>query len=137
MDWHAAVYGGRSGRGNDSGFFDIGDDDDSTTYGSLDTIADSTLRRLGGRAYFRAHEILDAHRMTDLKVREEGDILTLSARISSTYDLTDDYLVQTRLDQSAGQIGQVGSEPHRPDRQMTLLVSGGNGLQREPGPIRP
>lgn len=107
MDWHAAVYGGRSGRGNDSGFFDIGDDDDSTTYGSLDTIADSTLRRLGGRAYFRAHEILDAHRMTDLKVREEGDILTLSARISSTYDLTDDYLVQTRLDQSAGEV--IGS----------------------------
>ncbi|AIC91418.1 DEAD/DEAH box helicase [Bifidobacterium coryneforme] len=107
MDWHAAVYGGRSGRDNDSGFFDVGGDDDSTTYGSLDTIADSTLRRLGGRAYFRAHEILDAHRMTDLKVREEGDILTLSARIRSTYDLTDDYLVQTRLDQSAGEV--VGS----------------------------
>ena len=107
LDWHAAVYGGRSGGGSDLGFFDAGDDDDSTTYEGLDVISDAKLRRLGGRAYFRAHELLDAHRITGMKVREEGDLLTLSTRVRSTYDLTDDYVVQTRLDQSEGQV--IGS----------------------------
>ncbi|MEK0307137.1 DEAD/DEAH box helicase [Bifidobacterium favimelis] len=101
MDWHSSVYGARSGRSEDYSFHDDEDDDldGVSAYGSLSVVPDGRLRSLGGRAYFRAHELIDSHRLYALKAREEGPVLTLSARVSSTYDLTDDYQVSARVDQ--------------------------------------
>lgn len=104
MDWHAEVYGARAG-GHYHDFFDLDEEEaDASPSGSRAVISDASLRRLGGPAYFRAHEVLDKHRMSDMKVRENAAILILSGRVHSNYALTPDYRVEAQLDQDARQV---------------------------------
>ena len=86
MDWHASVYGSRSGGGQYRDFSDGDADDDGVTYGARGSYADmaddtagaaplppsvddAELRRLGGNAvYFRAKDVLKSGRMHDMAV---------------------------------------------------------------------
>lgn len=102
MDWHASVYGSRSGGGQYRDFSDGDADDDGVTYGARGSYADmaddtagatplppsvddAELRRLGGNAvYFRAKDVLKSGRMHDMAVsfnvpdspRTSGTMLT-------------------------------------------------------------
>lgn len=102
MDWHASVYGSRSGGGQYRDFSDGDADDDGITYGARGSYADmaddtagaapltpsvdaAELRRLGGNAvYFRAKDVLKSGRMHDMAVsfnvpdspRTSGTMLT-------------------------------------------------------------
>ena len=102
MDWHASVYGSRSGGGQYRDFSDGDADDDGVTDGARGSYADmaddtagaapltpsvdaAELRRLGGNAvYFRAKDVLKSGRMHDMAVsfnvpdspRTSGTMLT-------------------------------------------------------------
>ena len=102
MDWHASVYGSRSGGGQYRDFSDGDADDDGVTYGARGSYADmaddtagatplppsvddAELRRLGGNAvFFRAKDVLKSGRMHDMAVsfnvpdspRTSGTMLT-------------------------------------------------------------
>lgn len=102
MDWHASVYGSRSGGGQYRDFSDGDADDDGVTYGARGSYADmaddtagaaplppsvddAELRRLGGNAvYFRAKDVLKSGRMHGMTVsfnvpdspRTSGTMLT-------------------------------------------------------------
>ena len=96
MDWHAAVYGSRAVGSGGHGFYDPGDDEEGRTFGDPDTISDAALRRLGGKAYFRAHQLLDDRRFTDLRLRHLGALTVLKGRVPATYQPDGDCMVQAR-----------------------------------------
>ena len=104
MDWHATVYGSRAVGSGGHGFYDPGDDEEGRTFGDPDTISDAALRRLGGKAYFRAHQLLDDRRFTDLRLRHLGALTVLKGRVPATYQPDGDCMVQARLDEQAHRV---------------------------------
>ncbi|KAB8287080.1 helicase [Bifidobacterium ramosum] len=164
MDWHASVYGSRSGSdsfGNGRGGYrsydddNDGDDDYGVTYGSYDSddaydgdaypyayddstrrrfggtatsstyadparrrigdiggpsygagpiVSDTTLRKRGGRSYFRANEILASHRMHDFTCAVTDSGVSLAALVNAADRYADDYRVSVDVDDNAGDL---------------------------------
>ncbi|MBW3082981.1 SNF2-related protein [Bifidobacterium phasiani] len=124
MDWHAEVYGsrggsprGRSGLGGGSmaygrgdglrGFGDeYGDPGDGVTYGALadELVPEDRLRRLGGKAFYRAHEVIDSGRIADAVYVYTDDGITLGASVAAADRYADDYEVSVHVDEDAADI---------------------------------
>ncbi|MDK6348525.1 DEAD/DEAH box helicase [Bifidobacterium scardovii] len=112
MDWHAAVYGSRSGTG---GYRDFGgrsgdscdDDDFGRTYGAYgrtQLVDDDVLKRRSGSAYYRAHDVLSSGRMHDCTYAVTDAGVSLGALVTSADQYADDYRVSVEVDEDAGDI---------------------------------
>jgi SNF2 family DNA or RNA helicase len=116
LDWHASVYGSRTGGGfggfsayNDDGDGEpaFGDDDGGLTFGSQEIISERKLKKLGGPAYYRAYDVISGKRMHDMCVADdEGrpNGLLLSACVDSADDYADDYEVTAVVDEQEDDI---------------------------------
>lgn len=101
MDWHAQVYGSRGGYA-----FDSDDDGAYTTYGSYDSelVPERRLRQLGGRAFYRAHEVIDSGRFSDAAYEYTDDGVTLTASVEPADSYAADYEVSVHVDEDAADI---------------------------------
>jgi SNF2 family DNA or RNA helicase len=119
LDWHASVYGSRTGReggyGDYSGFGGYGDDGESgfgddeggVTFGAQEVISDRRLKQLGGPAYYRAYDVISSGRMHDMCVADDEETpnaLLLSAYADSADGYADDYEVTAVVDEQADDI---------------------------------
>lgn len=133
MDWHASVYGARSGAGEYHDFDDDadtligsfprfgasygraygdGDDPDSgRTYGvpSRGPLVDEDeLIRRGGAAYDRAHDVLSSGRMHECRRIPSGDgLVCLAAKVASSVRRAADYRVSVDIDAEEGSIEEA------------------------------
>ncbi|WP_240539306.1 SNF2-related protein [Bifidobacterium sp. SO1] len=124
MDWHASVYGSRSGSGSYRSY-DDDDDDYGTAYGAYDeaddydaygepvrrragfsgdtaygapTVSDATLRRRGGKSYARAREVITSNRMHRFACTPSGTGIHLTALVTAADRYADDYQVFADID---------------------------------------
>ncbi len=76
MTWHNAVYGSRNGSDALGRPFD-----DGPVYGRVpdELIPEERLRRLGGKSFYRAHEVIDSARIHDFGYAYTDDGITLTA----------------------------------------------------------
>ena len=80
MTWHNAVYGSRNGSDALGRPFD-----DGPVYGRVpdELIPEERLRRLGGKSFYRAHEVIDSARIHDFGYAYTDDGITLTALVDS------------------------------------------------------
>lgn len=115
LDWHASVYGSRTGRegGYGGGFarsYNNGFDDDpdgGVTFGNQQIVSDYTLRAYGGSSYSRARSVIRSGRMHDMCVAQDAeyeDGLLLSCYVESADGYASDYEVTTVIDEQTGKI---------------------------------
>ena len=101
MTWHNAVYGSRNG--SDSRDWPS---DDGPVYGRVpdELIPEERLRRLGGKSFYRAHEVIDSARIHDFGYTYTDDGITLTALVDSADGYADDYSVTAHVDQGIGDL---------------------------------
>lgn len=101
MTWHNAVYGSRNGSDALGRPFD-----DGPVYGRVpdELIPEERLRRLGGKSFYRAHEVIDSARIHDFGYAYTDDGITLTALVDSADGYADDYSVTAHVDQSIGDL---------------------------------
>lgn len=114
MDWHASVYGSRTGSesrfGGRIGSYHDGfsNEDAGVVYGRQAVISDHTLRRVAGSSYVRARQLMSSGRMHDLVCStvegEHGDNIILTAKVHAADRYADDYEVGATVDQEADEI---------------------------------
>ena len=106
MTWHNAVYGSRNGSdvmGRPS--------DDGPVYGRVpdELIPEERLRRLGGKSFYRAHEVIDSARIHDFGYTYTDDGITLTALVDSADGYADDYSVTAHVDQGIAPSASMSS----------------------------
>ncbi len=101
MTWHNAVYGSRNGSDALGRPFD-----DGPVYGRVpdELIPEERLRRLGGKSFYRAHEVIDSARVHDFGYAYTDDGITLTALVDSADGYADDYSVTAHVDQGIGDL---------------------------------
>ena len=62
------------------------------------------LRRLGGKSFYRAHEVIDSARIHDFGYTYTDDGITLTALVDSADGYADDYSVTAHVDQGIGDL---------------------------------
>ncbi|MDF7665361.1 SNF2-related protein [Bifidobacterium sp. ESL0745] len=114
MDWHASVYGSRTGS---SGGFGLGSGSDNDTFGGVvdpdggvtfganePAVPEKVLRQRGGKAFYRAYEVISSRRMHDLTCTPGEDGTLLAASVEPADEFADDYVVSARIDENHGEI---------------------------------
>ncbi|MDF7663547.1 SNF2-related protein [Bifidobacterium sp. ESL0763] len=112
MDWRASVYGSRTGS---SGGFGLGsgsdddvfgaDPDGGVTFGANEpAVPEKVLRQRGGKAFYRAYEVISGGRMHGLTCTPGEDGTLLAASVEPADEFADDYAVSARIDENHGQI---------------------------------
>lgn len=117
LDWHASVYGSRTGgeRQHGDGFGSYHDgfgEDEGAVYGQQSVISDHTLRRLAGSSYIRARQVAASGRMHQLVCSSgeetenggHGDDMVLSAHVHAADRYAEDYEVHVTVDQEADEL---------------------------------
>ncbi|MEK0245432.1 SNF2-related protein [Bifidobacterium mongoliense] len=114
VDWHASVYGSRTGGESryGAGFGARHDgfakDDGDVLYGRQAVISDYTLRRLAGSSYIRARQVLSGGRMHDFACTagegDHADDLVLSARVQAADRFAEDYEVGVNVNPQADEL---------------------------------
>jgi SNF2 family DNA or RNA helicase len=112
LDWHASVYGSRTGHEGGYGAYDddefgFDEGEDGIAYGAQEIISDRKLKQLGGSAYYRAYEVISSGRMHDMSVADDEETpngLLLSAYVDSADGYGDDYEVLAVVDEQANDI---------------------------------
>jgi SNF2 family DNA or RNA helicase len=115
LDWHASVYGSRTGREGGYGAYDDDDfdfdgDDDGIAYGAQEIISDRRLKQLGGSAYYRAYEVISSGRMHDMSVADDEETpngLLLSAYVDSADGYSDDYEVSVVVNEQNDEVSDA------------------------------
>ncbi|WP_278814168.1 SNF2-related protein [Bifidobacterium pullorum] len=97
MNWRNSVYGARNGVESN-----VWSSDDGPVYGRVpdELIPEERLRRLGGKSFYRAHEVIDSGRLHDLGYAYTDDGITLTALVDSADGYADDYSVTAHVDQN-------------------------------------
>ena len=97
MNWRNSVYGARNGVESN-----VWSSDDGPVYGRVpdELIPEERLRRLGGKSFYRAHEVIDSARIHDLGYAYTDDGITLTALVDSADGYADDYSVTAHVDQN-------------------------------------
>ncbi|WP_033514862.1 SNF2-related protein [Bifidobacterium pullorum] len=97
MNWRNSVYGARNGVESN-----VWSSDDGPVYGRVpdELIPEERLRRLGGKSFYRAHEVIDSGRLHDLGYAYTDDGITLTALVDSADGYADDYSVSAHVDQN-------------------------------------
>ncbi|WEV67934.1 DEAD/DEAH box helicase [Bifidobacterium sp. ESL0769] len=114
MDWHASVYGSRTGS---SGGFGLGSGSDNDTFGGIadsdggvtfganePAVPEKVLRQRGGKAFYRAYEVISSGRMHNLTCTPGEDGTLLAASVEPADEFADDYAVSARIDENHGEI---------------------------------
>ncbi|MDF7641309.1 SNF2-related protein [Bifidobacterium sp. ESL0784] len=114
MDWHASVYGSRTGgsggfglgSGSDNDTFGgIADPDGGVTFGAAEpAVPEKVLRQRGGKAFYRAYEVISSGRMHNLTCTPGEDGTLLAASVEAADEFADDYAVSARIDENHGEI---------------------------------
>lgn len=114
LDWHASVYGSRTGS---SGGFGLGAGSDNDTFGGIvdpdggvtfganePAVPEKVLRQRGGKAFYRAYEVISSGRMHNLTCTPGEDGTVLAASVEAADEFADDYVVSARIDENHGEI---------------------------------
>ncbi|WEV74489.1 DEAD/DEAH box helicase [Bifidobacterium sp. ESL0798] len=114
MDWHASVYGSRTGSSGgfglgagsgDDTFGGIVDPDGGVTFGANEpAVPEKVLRQRGGRSFYRAYEVISSGRMHNLTCTPGEDGTLLAASVEPADEFADDYAVSARIDENHGEI---------------------------------
>ncbi|WEV64528.1 DEAD/DEAH box helicase [Bifidobacterium sp. ESL0732] len=114
MDWHASVYGSRTGSSGgfglgsgsvDDTFGGIADPDGGVTFGANEpAVPEKVLRQRGGKAFYRAYEVISSGRMHNLTCTPGEDGTLLAASVEPADEFADDYAVSARIDENHGEI---------------------------------
>ncbi|WEV75836.1 SNF2-related protein [Bifidobacterium sp. ESL0800] len=114
MDWHASVYGSRTGSSGgfglgagsgDDTFGGIADPDGGVTFGANEpAVPEKVLRQRGGKSFYRAYEVISSGRMHDLTCTPGEDGTLLAASVEPADEFADDYAVSARIDENHGEI---------------------------------
>ncbi|WEV59535.1 SNF2-related protein [Bifidobacterium sp. ESL0728] len=114
MDWHASVYGSRTGSSggfglgsgsDDDTFGGIADPDGGVTFGAAEpAVPEKVLRQRGGKAFYRAYEVISSGRMHNLTCTPGEDGTLLAASVEPADEFADDYAVSARIDENHGEI---------------------------------
>ncbi|WEV52535.1 SNF2-related protein [Bifidobacterium sp. ESL0704] len=114
LDWHASVYGSRTGS---SGGFGLGAGSDDDTFGGIvdpdggvtfganePAVPEKVLRQRGGKSFYRAYEVISSGRMHNLTCTPGEDGTLLAASVEPADEFADDYAVSARIDENHGEI---------------------------------
>lgn len=97
-------FGLGSGSDNDT-FGGIVDPDGGVTFGAAEpAVPEKVLRQRGGKAFYRAYEVISSGRMHSLTCTPGEDGTLLAASVEPADEFADDYAVSARIDENHGEI---------------------------------
>lgn len=97
-------FGLGSGSDNDT-FGGIADPDSGVTFGANEpAVPEKVLRQRGGKAFYRAYEVISSGRMHSLTCTPGEDGTLLAASVEPADEFADDYAVSARIDENHGEI---------------------------------